>query len=595
MTLSFSVFAKREQVWVAIAAVIAAFLLYGNSIHGAFVYDDQPTIALHDQLRSVTNIPHLFFEPFLFNQPRAGLYRPLTAVSYTVNYMFGESPVGFHILNILLHAANTFLVWFLCGRLFGTKCLAYAAAACFMVLAIHTEAVANIVGRAELLALFFSLLALFYGHAQRYGWSALWFLLAVLSKESAAASAPLLLWQAWAFHKNSIRDVFKKIWPVVFAGLLYIGLRYIALAGHLVSVDVGYAYNPLAFSSYITQLATALKVMLLLIAKTIVPFTLSADYSFNQIPLVISLFSPYVVGGILVLLGFVSMAIWSKTRATAIGWSAAMFLLSYFIVSNFIFVIGTIMAERIMYAPSLAIAVVMGWLFAKAYNGQRTTKIITAVIFAVFIVFQALILVNRNPVWASETVLFTAMAHTAPNSVQAQTLLAQNLFKRGEWAEGREAMQRAKAIYPDHLSLIFTETVIAVHDKKLKEAKDLYLKILSMSPTHTAARWNLGRLYFDEGQYELAAEQFRYLYDSLPKVKYATYYAASLQLANRSAEAIAFIIKYYGIEPANDALRAILGYSYNATGNTNEGMRLLKTVTNPAAALSREAGKDTTP
>src|SRR5579871_1454709 len=188
-----------------ICAVIGASVLsYRNSLQGQFIYDDKQIIVKNPLIRKLDQIPLLFGTSYWgmnIGQPKefkGGLYRPLTMTTFALNYRAGAlNPRGYHLVNLLLHTGVSLLLWLLCWRLGLGPITAGSAALLFAVLPVHTEAVSNIVGRAEILSAFFVLLSwiLVARHPTKslVVLGAACFVLALLSKENAAAFLPILL------------------------------------------------------------------------------------------------------------------------------------------------------------------------------------------------------------------------------------------------------------------------------------------------------------------------------------------------------------------------------------------------------------------
>ena len=101
-----------------------SFLIFGNGIAGDFVFDDTAVIENRGELKDISRFWELFVSPYHQNMPETGLFRPLTMASYSLNYfIFGSSPIGFHIVNIIIHALNSFLVFWLVKRFLKTELL----------------------------------------------------------------------------------------------------------------------------------------------------------------------------------------------------------------------------------------------------------------------------------------------------------------------------------------------------------------------------------------------------------------------------------------------------------------------------------------
>ena len=145
--------------------VALAVIVYANALRNGFALDDIPIVAENPVVRSIGNVGSIFGTNYW---SRGGtetigdptLYRPLTVFTYAIDHaMWGESAAGFHATNIVLHAVTTAVVFLIALELLATLGAAFAAAAIFAVHPIHTEAVTSVIGRAEVLATLFFLLA----------------------------------------------------------------------------------------------------------------------------------------------------------------------------------------------------------------------------------------------------------------------------------------------------------------------------------------------------------------------------------------------------------------------------------------------------
>ncbi|KAK7870176.1 hypothetical protein R5R35_012732 [Gryllus longicercus] len=143
-----------------------AILCYANSLDGNFVFDDSEAIVNNDDVRPEKPVGDIFYNDFwgtrLTSNRSHKSYRPLTVLSFRWNYWLsgGLYPWSFHLSNILLHALVSVLAHAVFGNLLGDRCprAAFLAAILFAVHPVHAEAVAGVVGRADLLcALFFFL------------------------------------------------------------------------------------------------------------------------------------------------------------------------------------------------------------------------------------------------------------------------------------------------------------------------------------------------------------------------------------------------------------------------------------------------------
>src|SRR3989344_8905586 len=131
----------RKLALVFLASLLLSFGLFGNGITGDFVFDDVSVVANRGDLKDPGNFFKLFTSPYHQNTPESGLYRPFTMASYAVNHYIASSPAAFHVVNIILHALNGVLVFWLVQQLFKSRFFAFASMMLFVAHPIHTEAV----------------------------------------------------------------------------------------------------------------------------------------------------------------------------------------------------------------------------------------------------------------------------------------------------------------------------------------------------------------------------------------------------------------------------------------------------------------------
>src|SRR5262249_13320315 len=151
-------------------------------IANAFILDDILIVAANERIRHIEPI-HFLFQPYWADTNHAGIYRPLTIFSFSLEYpIWGVWAPGFRITNLLLHTLNGWLVFLLARGLLGSPTAALASAVVYLIHPIQTEAVVSIVGRSELLAagLFFTAWLAF--RKGRTWLAALAYFLAVLAK-----------------------------------------------------------------------------------------------------------------------------------------------------------------------------------------------------------------------------------------------------------------------------------------------------------------------------------------------------------------------------------------------------------------------------
>jgi tetratricopeptide (TPR) repeat protein len=488
---------KDRKIFLGFGVLV--LLVYGQSLFGGFVFDDRG-IAEHaelwtgvDQVVQVASYPYWMVD--------AGLYRPVTLLSYLFNSLaLGHGAFGFHLVNLLLYWGIGVLIYVLLRKLFGKESFALLAAAFFLVLPIHTEVVANISGRSELLALFFSLLTLyeFTREAPRPWRAFLWMFLAIGSKETAIAALPLAL---LILHireggvMSRLGEVLRKhqysIVAICGGAGLYFFLRFLVLPGHFLGVETSIIENPLLFASASERIATALSILWMYVEKTFVPLGLCSDYSYSQIPTHGFASLTTLLGGAL-LLSSAFTTLYFISKKPIVSFASAVFLFSFILVSNIPFPIGTIAGERLFFFPSLGFTILLAWLVAR----QRALLILAGVLIAVY----AALSFTRQSVWMSEERLFLNAAECAPQSVLSLSNAGTVYYFRGDYAKAEEYLLASKAIKPVYSKGLNNLGLVYWKEGRTKDALAMYHAALLQKYPYPGALENLALLYASLGR-----------------------------------------------------------------------------------------------
>ncbi|MBI4119846.1 MAG: hypothetical protein HY454_00050, partial [Parcubacteria group bacterium] len=513
-------------------------MLYGNSLKGGFVYDDN-FFADRPELSNPAHLLKIWTEPYLPQNLAAGLYRPFAVFSFALNFILsGESPTSFHLVNIILNGIVVFLVFLLVLKIFGDRKLAVVAALFFAFLPVHTESVAFIKSRDEILATLFAiwswLLFIPYEAARarsmplprlgfisatenksRLNWkkitgSALLFLLAVLSKELIIIVPVLFLAVFWVRPSKfldmpsasaplapvqKLGRILKAASGFLITGAFYLWLRFQVLGPYAFGSDKSYfAINPLGYADFQTRIWTAFKIAFVYIGKTFVPLNLSATYHYNHLTIVRYFLNSWqAVAGFVILAGLIFLFFWKRTRQTPLGIGALSFFIPYFVISKIIFKSGDILAERWMYFPSVGLSIMAAYLILLIYRWRR---IFAVVIFGVVLAVYAAVVIPRNRIWLSDENLFRSMIKTAPNSIQGHSNLASWYMRNNKTAEAKSEAEIGFAINKEYPPLLNTIGGIAFKDGNYDLAETAFLKAIELAPHIPTGYINAGRLYY---------------------------------------------------------------------------------------------------
>jgi tetratricopeptide (TPR) repeat protein len=450
-------------VWFALALAALAVAVYANTLSYGLVYDDKLILT-----SPVTRAPLGFaslralFTSDFYDTPKGNveIFRPLTNASFLLNWIVnrwltgdGASPFGFHLVTVALHALASALVFVLLERLSAPRAASLAAALIFAVHPIHSEAVANVSGRAESLAAALGIALLLAHRARRTFLAAIACFGALCSKESAIAFVPIALLTDALFPieprgaaKNARR------WPLqAYAWIAATIAGWFALraAGlRQPPSPICFIDNPLVRVTALERVLTAAKVQLLYLRLLVFPVGLSTDYSFDHVSVVKSAADPWVLGfaGVLALASIVAWRL--RRTAPLVTLAVCGYALCFATTSNFLFPIGTLMAERLAYAPSIFACVIVA--VAATSLGASTGRAPTAVAIGALGAAGFGLTWRQNRVWRDELTLVREQVRTAPDSAKAHFNLAFTLEDRGELAEAIREYEASTRIAPDY-------------------------------------------------------------------------------------------------------------------------------------------------
>ena len=495
---------KREKTFlISFAALI--LLIYGQSLWGGFVFDDRGIGEHAELLGNLDNIVQVAAFPYWTVD--AGLYRPVTLLSYLFNnILLGGSAFSFHLVNLLLYFGICILIYEVLKKLFRNDWLAYLTALIFLVLPIHTEVVANITGRLELLSLFFSLLLLleFTKGKINFWYAGFWMLLAIGAKETAIAALPLALIIMFIQKRRE----WKPVAAVALGAVTYFVLRLFVLGPeHFLGVETSIIENPLLFADASGRIATALSVLWMYVSKTFWPANLCSDYSYNQISIASFASVGAIFGAFLLLVSAISFFAFLRKRPI-ISFASAIFLASFISVSNLLFPVGTIAGERLFFFPSLGLALVAAYFLSKLKDKWVVTALVIILLYGV----AAFV---RQGVWMSEEKLFLNTAECAPQSVLSLSNAGTIYYFRGDYETAAKYLEKSRAIKPVYSKGLNNLGLVYWKEGRYREAERMYHESLKQKYPYPGAYENLVLLHLSEKDYDSTIRWLRIIYPNV--------------------------------------------------------------------------------
>ncbi|MCA8958963.1 MAG: tetratricopeptide repeat protein [Planctomycetes bacterium] len=453
---------KRASAWLVFAIPALVGLGLGSfTLGGSFVFDSKQIVLENPRLDSLGSLPGLFVDNYWGDYVQGGLYRPLVLVTFGIERaLFGTTAWPYHLCNAILYGAVCGLVgrWLL--SLGSRPRFALLGALFFAAHPIHTEPVANLVGRAELLALGGALGLWLAARSSRpvvRVWGVVAFAVGMFSKESAIAALPILalvpLFERgdgrWLERLREGNRRQLRLWLGCAAVIaVWFVLRSIALDGEPqppTELD-----NILAHRSALGRIAGALDVTLLYHLKMLVPWPLSADYSLNAILPADQLYRVGALGGAAVLFGFSALIakVARRRPAESALWGAALtvYLLPLLVVANLFFATGTVFAERLLFAPSAGLCAAVA--ASLAWFRRRHPRIdgIATIGVGILVIAGSVAFAIRCRDWRSERSIAEAITRAQPASAKGHEKLGHEIYVEATREENRPRREQLLAI-----------------------------------------------------------------------------------------------------------------------------------------------------
>ena len=565
---------------------LAACLVYWNALGGGFVWDDRFLIVDNPRVQSLERLDELFTHDYVFvaeTNLAYGYYRPLSGLSLALDYRaWGGDPFGFHLTNLLLHAAASLLVLFLSLGLGAGRGVAWVTAFLFALHPIHTEAVAWIAGRTDLLAFVFAgaSFGLFLVEERRTGdarnglrWllrggSLLCFALALLAKEMAAV-VPLWI-GAVAFFDRSVAErpssgnresPFKRLLSALRATAPWLVILVLYAVARFLVLGVAAPGAPSEHSLSRTAWSAAPTIVRYL-GWMAAPSELSA---YRQNPYVTHLADPRSLFSLL-LLGLGALALRRLARKDpAAPLFAALMLLSFAPILNFVRVagpedMGAVMAERFAYFPSfpfLLLAVSAGASLLAHFDSRRARRAVAAGFLLALTGWFGWRTIARNREWRDEVTFFERETARTANAPLLWTNLAQAEMRAGRPAEAERAIRTAERLSPGAPWVLAVRAQWLTLAGRFAEALAVQERVVrSLGPENALALNNRAFLERATGHADRALPTFRQLVSRLPSYPDPWLNIAEIERAEGNVEpAIAAYVRYLDLRPRD--LRAV--------------------------------------
>ena len=525
-----------------------SFLIYANTLTHEYTQDD--AIVITDNMftkEGLSGIPGILsndtFYGFFQVEGKAklvsgGRYRPLTLILFAVEYqLFGANPFIGHFMNLIFYALTVIVLYLCLLYAFNhlkaqnkTKAflIAMVTSLVFAAHPIHTEVVANIKGRDEIIALLGALSALFfslkaYRLSKDWRWhlvAGLLFFVGLMSKENAITFLAVVPFCFYFFTKASIKKIVVHMLPFVVATVVFLIIRTSILGFDFGEPSRELMNNPfLKFSNgqYIPlasqeRLATVFYTLGKYVQLLIFPHPLTHDYYPRHVE-IMSFGDWQVLLSLLLYIGMAIYAILGLKRKDPISFGIIVFLATLSIVSNLFFPVGTNMAERLAFMPSIGFSLIIGILVSRlAIQKEKSMRMWPVYSIGLIVLLLAVKTISRNTAWKDNFTLFTTDVKTSSNSAKLRNAAGGELVFQANRIEDEARKQRMLLEAEGHLKEavrlhpLYKEAYLIMGNcynylKRYDESIQAYTNALRIDPSYEEANNNLAITYQQGGRF----------------------------------------------------------------------------------------------
>ncbi len=490
----------------------AAFFINFNTLSNKFVFDDKGLITENTLIRNGTTLREIFSTNYRYGagNPRDGLYRPLVMLTFALTARSGTiNPFPFHLFNVVLNAANISLFFILILMLTGNVLIGLCAAIIFIVHPVHTEVVANIAGRPELLCAFFLFLSLVFLEKFEKNFSFLLlfiaapiYVLALISKETAVMLPVIVIGIDFAMNRSlNERHRLWKYSVILSVVIAYLFVRILVLGETATGNDPLFYNNPLAHVAVYTRIVNAFSIFFRYLAILCYPRYLCSDYSYNSIPLIETIWHPMPLAGIALFMAVIILSLLFRKKSPVYLIAVSLFLFPYFIVSNILFSIGTIMGERFLYIPSAGFALASGTFFAWLIHKRRYFGYSVLIMLLSTYTIKTVI---RNHDWFDDATLTEADLKFCPNNIKLLFNMGNFYSHKSQYSKAEGYYRRALEIYPDFFEGLSGLGKSLYSQGRHEESLRYYARSMEVSPGNPICRFDYASVLMKMGRLDEA-------------------------------------------------------------------------------------------
>jgi Flp pilus assembly protein TadD len=500
-----------------------------------------------------------------------GNWNPLTWLSYMLDrQLFGLTPAGFHLTNLIFHIANTLLLFFVLKQMTSALWQSAFAAALFALHPLHVEAVAWVSGRKDVLSTFFWILTI-WAYAQyvkkpvaaRYLLTLLVFMLGMMAKPMLITLPfVFLLLDYWPLERKiSRRLVVEKIpfiiLAAVFSVIAFFTQRNLGALPKFTELNLKFRiYNSLI--SYVKY-----------IEKMFWPSRLTAFYPH---PLEnVSVLYAVISAVFLLLITIVVIRLAKNHRYLVTGWF--WYLGTLVPVIGIIQVGGFARADRYTYITLTGLFIIIAWSLPEILSKLLYRKIVLGISMVIVLTTLGICAHRQTSYWKNSITLFSHALEVTQNNWLAYDNLGYAYNDVGRSAEAMENFSKAIRIAPDYAEAYTNLGIVYAKLGRLQDAIDEHQQAIKINPGLAIAHNNLGIVYTKLDRWQQAIEAFKQAIKIRPDLVEAyNNLGVAYSALGRWQQAIEAYRQAIKIRPDDENARYKLGVACLVTGDRNSAL-----------------------
>ncbi|HHB78288.1 MAG TPA: tetratricopeptide repeat protein [Saprospiraceae bacterium] len=591
--------------WYGLVVAIFGFLLYANTLSNDYCLDDFSVIKDNFVVKK-GDYKTIFSTHYRYGywSSKGTLYRPLTLAMFATEWKLApDTPALGHFVNILFFAWSGWLLYQLLSLLFGDKYqwLPLVVSLIFVAHPVHTEVVANIKSRDEIMTFFLGLAALYYlikfvdtDKIKLLVFSVFLFGLSVFSKESAITWLGIFPLTILFFRKEHRK---KTVYTAAYLlPAFFFWVVRSRIIGQSVDVkDVQIIDNFFAKASSAEYYGSALYMVLRYLQTLFLPTHLVSDLGFNQIPLKnFANWGVWLIVALIIGAVYATFRFWpTKTQKPHVGvYGVLFFTITFSIYSNLVVKIGSSYGERFLFIPSLGFALFAGyglyWL-AQKINKPLVPKVSNPIFLGLLIVLlgYSIRTIKRNKDWYDSATLYASDIPKSPNSAKLNYHHGLEVGKKGNALKGQQQttqykkaivyFDKAISIYPAYSDAYALKGLYYFKLNEYDKAMNAYNLAIKYNANSPNAYNNMGIIFFQRGDVKNAERVYKLALKYNPRfVDAYRNLGAVYGSTKRFEQAIEQFKKGLQYDPNNKTLLKYIGAAYRDLGKPELGRPYLE-------------------